>query len=85
MNKLYIDKYFNIIDQIKYNSIIKITKDGQSLKFKMTEGIDAPFELLCLDEEDTIWDDGDTIEEIKESLMCSVIKNRLQDIIIINS
>ena len=41
------------------------------------------FELLCLDEEDSIWSDGDTIQEIKEDLVCSAVRNNLQKIRII--
>lgn len=80
MNKEYINECIDIIEQIKFGSIIEITKDEQSLRFKMTEGIDEAFELACLSEEDTIWNDGETIEEIKEDLLCSAIRNRYQKI-----
>ena len=80
MNKEYINECIDIIEQIKFGSIIEITKDKQSLKFKMIEGIDEAFELVCLSEEDTIWNDGETIEEIKEDLLCSAIRNRYQKI-----
>jgi len=80
MNKEFLNECFDIIEQIKLGSIIEITREEKSLKYQLIEGECDEFELICLDEEDAIWNDGDTIEEIKEDLMCSAIWNRFQKI-----
>jgi len=81
MNKEFLDECFDVIEQIELGSIVEITIDNEKSKYRLDyikeyEG----FELTDLDEDDSVWDDGDTIEEIKEDLMWWVIKGRFQKI-----
>ena len=81
MNKEFLNECFDIIEQIKLGSIIGITRDDEESKYRLDYIKEyEEFELIDLDEEDAIWNDGDTIEEIKEDLMCSAIWNRFQKI-----
>ena len=81
MNKEFLNECLDVIEQIKLGSIIEITIDNEKSKYRLDyikehEG----YELTDLDEDDSVWDDGDTIEEIKEDLMWWVIKGRFQKI-----
>ena len=87
MNKEFLNECFDVIEQIKIGSIIEITEDNEDndkSKYRLDYiKEDEIFELTDLDEEDAIWNDGDTIEEIKEDLVCSAIRSRFQKIILI--
>jgi chaperone required for assembly of F1-ATPase len=84
MNKEFLNECFDVIEQIKLGSIIEITEDNEDngkSKYRLDYiKEDEIFELTDLDEKYTIWGDGETIEDIKEDLMCSAIWNRFQKI-----
>ena len=81
MNKKFIIECIDIIERIKLNSIIAITKDNEELKYKLIYDESGEYyELLCLDEKDAIWDDGNTIKEIKEGLVYNAVKSIYQKI-----
>jgi len=80
MNKNFIMECFDIIDKIKLNSIVAIEKEDTEMRYKLIYNEYEWYELLCLDEENAIWDDGDTIKDIKEHLLCSAIRCSYQKI-----
>ena len=81
MNKNFIIECIDIIDQIKLHSIVGITKYNEELRYQVVYNKENEnYELLCLDEENAIWDDGETIKDIKELLMCDSIVNRYEKI-----
>ena len=81
MNKDFIIECMDIINQIKLNSIVGITKYNEELRYQVVYNKENEnYELLCLDEENAIWDDGETIKDIKELLMCDSIVNRYEKI-----
>ena len=81
MNKNFIIECINIIEQIKLNSIIVITKDDEEFKYQLKYDEEfKDFGLECLDEENVIWDFGDTVENVKEGLVCDVVKSKYQKI-----
>jgi len=81
MNKNFIIECINIIEQIKLNSIIVITKDDEEFKYQLKYDEEfKDFGLECLDEKDTIWDFGETIENVKEGLVCDAIKSKYHKI-----
>jgi len=86
MNKDLIYKTINIIDRLKLDSIVEITKDEKTNRYqlKISEYSHDEYELLCLTEEDAIWNDGETIEDIKKDLVCCAVKGCFQDINIIS-
>jgi len=83
MNKEFIIECIDIIEQIKQNSIVAITKDNEELKYQVNcinEYGYTEWELTCLDEENAIWDCNDTLEDIKESLVCNAVRSSYQKI-----
>lgn len=85
MNTEFIIVCINIVEKIKLNSIVAITKGEEKLKYQLNYVKEYEmFELTCLDEEDTIWNDGNSIEEIKEDLICSAIRGMYQGIELIS-
>jgi len=81
MNKDFIIECMDIIDQIKLHSIVAITKYNEELRYQVVYNKENEnYELLCFDEENAIWDDGETIKDIKELLMCDSIVNRYEKI-----
>jgi len=81
MNKNFIIECMDIIDQIKLHSIVGITKYNEELRYQVVYNKENEnYELLCLDEENAIWDDGETIKDIKELLVCDSIVNRYEKI-----
>ena len=81
MNKNFIIECIDIIDQIKLHSIVGITKYNEELRYQVVYNKENEnYELLCLDEENAIWDDGETIKDIKELLVCDSIVNRYEKI-----
>ena len=81
MNKEFIIECMDIIDQIKLHSIVGITKYNEELRYQVVYNKENEnYELLCLDEENAIWDDGETIKDIKELLVCDSIVNRYEKI-----
>jgi len=81
MNKDFIIECMDIINQIKLNSIVGITKYNEELRYQVVYNKENEnYELLCLDEENAIWDDGETIKDIKEILVCDSIVNRYEKI-----
>ena len=81
MNKDFIIDCIDIIDQIKLHSIVVITKYDEELRYQVVYNKENKnYELLCLDEENAIWDDGETIKDIKELLACDSIVNRYEKI-----
>ena len=81
MNKNFIIECIDIIDQIKLHSIVGITKYNEELRYQVVYNKENEnYELLCLDEENAIWDDGETIKDIKELLACDSIVNRYEKI-----
>jgi len=81
MNKEFLNECFDVIEQIKLGSIIEITSKYEKSKYRL-DYIEEyeEFELTDLNKSNTIWNDGDTIEQIKEDLMFSAIKNHFQKI-----
>lgn len=86
MDRNLIYKTIDIVDHLKLNSIIEITKNRETHKYqlKTSEYSHDEYELLCLTEKDAIWNDGETIEDIKESLVCCAVRGYFQDINIIS-
>jgi len=81
MNKNFIIECIDIIEQIELHSIIAITKDNEELKYQLKYDEEfKDFNLDCLDKENEIWDFGDTIEDIKESLVCDAVRSKYQKI-----
>jgi len=83
MNKEFIIECIDIIEQIELNSIIAITKDDEELKYQVNcvnEYDYIEWELTCLDEENAIWDCNDTLEDIKEGLVCGAVRGMYQKI-----
>ena len=81
MNKEFIIKCIDVIEKIKQNSIVAITKDDKELKYQVKYDEEfKDFNLECLDKENEIWDFGNTIESVKENLVCDAIKEKYQKI-----
>ena len=81
MNKNFIMECIDIIEQIELDSIITITKDNEELKYQLKYDEEfKDFNLECLDKENEIWDFGETIENIKESLACDAVSGKYQKI-----
>ena len=81
MNKDFIIECMDIINQIKLNSIVGITKYNEELRYQVVYNKENEnYELLCLDEENAIWDDGETIKDIKVLLVYDAIVNRYEKI-----
>ena len=81
MNKKFIIECINIVEQIELNSIVTITKDNEELKYQLKYDEEfKDFNLECLDEKDAIWDFGETIENVKEGLVCDAVRYKYQKI-----
>jgi len=81
MNKEFIIECIDIVEQIELNSIVAITKDNEELKYQLKYDEEfKDFGLECLDEENVIWDFGDTVENVKENLVCDAVKGKYQKI-----
>ena len=81
MNKNFIIECMDIVEQIKLNSIVAITKDGEELKYQVKYDEEfKDFNLECLDKENEIWDFGDTIENVKKGLVCNAVRSKYQKI-----
>lgn len=82
MNKNYIINLIDKINAIEINSIVTIIRKDDTHKYQVQYDNEfEDIELICLDEEDTIWGThGDTIEELKEDLLCDGIKGRYLDL-----
>ena len=81
MNKKFIIECIDIVEQIELNSIVAIIVDDEELKYQLKYDEEfKDFNLECLNEEDTIWDFGETIENVKESLVCDAVKGKYQKI-----
>ena len=81
MNKNFIMECIDIIEQIELDSIITITKDNEELKYQLKYDEEfKDFNLECLDKENEIWDFGDTLENVKEWLVCNAVRNKYQKI-----
>lgn len=82
IHKDLILKVIDVVEKINQSSIIEIIKDGESNKyqFKISEWSDNNFELVCLTDEDTIWNDYDSFNDMKEDLICNAVRGRFQDI-----
>jgi hypothetical protein len=83
INKNLILKTLDLVDKIKVGSIIEITKDDETNKFQLRDESEYTyngFELVCITEEDAIWNDYDSLDDIKAELICDAVKNFLQDI-----
>ena len=81
MNKKFIIECIDIVEQIELNSIVAIIVDDEELKYQLKYDEEfKDFNLDCLDKENEIWDFGDTIEDIKESLVCDAVRSKYQKI-----
>jgi len=79
MNKEFIIECIDIINKIQLHSIIAITKDNEELKYQVKYDEEfKDFNLECLDKENEIWDFGNTIENVKEELVCDAVKEKYQ-------
>ena len=87
MNKEYIINLIDEINKLQLGSIVEITKDSKTHKYEVKEDNDfEDIELINLEEENTIWgSSGDTIEEVKEILLADGIRDRYQEINVINN
>ena len=87
MDKNHITKLMDEINKIELGSIVEITRDNESHKYEVK--YDPEYEeidLISLEEEDTIWgSNGETIDEVRQDLLCGLIKNRYQNIVVINN
>jgi len=81
MNKEFIIECIDIIEQIKLNSIIAITKDDEELKYQLKYDEEfKDFNLECLDKENELWDFGNTIKNVKKWLVCDAVRSKYQKI-----
>ena len=81
MNKEFIIECIDIIEQIKLNSIVAITKDNETLKYQVKYDEEfKDFNLECLDKENELWDFGNTIKNVKKWLVCDAVRSKYQKI-----
>jgi len=83
MDKEFIIKCIDVINKIELHSIIAITKDNKEQKYQVNctcEYDYTEWELTCLDEENAIWDCNETLDDIKEDLLCGAIRGSYQKI-----
>ena len=87
MNKEHIIKLMDEIDKIELGSIIEITRDNEIHKYKVKyDNVFEDIELISLEEKNTVWGScGETIEEIKQDLLCGLIRNNYQYIKVLNT
>jgi hypothetical protein len=80
INKDLIIKTIDIAENINLGTKINITKDDDVDIYEVKQDGYDWLELVCLTEDDAIWNDAENLEDLREELIHSAVSGNFQDI-----
>jgi hypothetical protein len=82
IHKNLILKTIDVVDRMEQTDIIEIVREGQLNKYQFIyDEFYEEFELVCITEEDAIWNDGyESFNDLQEDLVRSAVKGDFEDI-----
>lgn len=80
INKELVNKIMDIAEHIYLGTQVEITKDDETNTYEVRDDGYGCIELVCLTEENAIWNDAEFIDDLREDLICSAVRGHYQDI-----